>query len=482
MMKQRFSKLLRVILALTLCAGMLFTAIPTQHAEAAKMTNKKAQKILKKKIKNKFCKYTFVDIDQDKIDEMVVLGYSGKFTDGDDAKRSVTVYKVSGKKAKSVFSHSIKGNSFGPLLSVNMYRDEWDFYLSVGLFDELTGYSAIYTYNGKNFVEIARNNWVLASGEETYHFGKHDCTEEEYNEYTADIYAAKLDIEFTEPSAKITDKYVKKLLKANFEYRKSKGYYDGYSDISTSYRDYDGDGVNELYVRMSDFSGEMLYYYPGDNNYYVGSVGYEITGKDIEFDEDEYEGYLIHTNAVDESIDDQKSEGEFSAETAREFIFDFYMAFMIDEDFDVVYQSIVPKDRENDISERYISKYGSDPSDFNLYSTMQAELKEAWEEDIKPAFKILACQEIMEARDVYRAHEHETGDVKDVELEEMRRDVVNRIEDAGVTVADSDLIYVAAVQWWTYIDDEYYEEVKLVGVYQYKGRMYIGSIYYNPLW
>ena len=55
------------------------------------MTNKKAQKILKKKIKNKFCKYMFADIDNDKIDEMFVLGFSGKFVDGDDKKKTLPI-------------------------------------------------------------------------------------------------------------------------------------------------------------------------------------------------------------------------------------------------------------------------------------------------------------------------------------------------------------------------------------------------------
>ena len=70
----------------------------------------------------------------------------------------------------------------------------------------------------------------------------------------------------------------------------------------------------------------------------------------------------------------------------------------------------------------------------------------------------------------------EIGDVPDSELKAMREDVLDRIKDADVTVPSGDPVYVAAVRWSTYIDDEYYEEVKLVSVYQYKDKMYMGSI------
>ncbi|MCR5324932.1 MAG: hypothetical protein K6E85_16870 [Lachnospiraceae bacterium] len=328
-MKQRLSKALKVILALALCAGMLFTMLPAQQAEAAKMTNKKAQKILKKKIKNKFCKYAFVDIDGDKIDEMIVLGYSGKFTGGDDSKKSVTVYKVSGKKAKSVFSHSVKGDYFKPSLAVNLYDDDGDLYIGVIYIHEGYGYSATYKYNGKNFVEIARVDSYYAEGEDAYHFGKNDCTQEEYNEYIADILAAKLDVEFTNPSTKITNNYIKKLLNANYEHRKSIGFYDGY-DVNTYYEDYDEDGVDELYVQMSDEAGEMLYYYPGldyydYNTYYVDTVEYKITKNGIDYDDSDYERYTIRwceangdiegkyslTNMIYIEVDDDGDEVEF---------------------------------------------------------------------------------------------------------------------------------------------------------------------------
>ncbi|MBO4415263.1 MAG: hypothetical protein J5824_04685 [Lachnospiraceae bacterium] len=306
-MKQGLSKVLRVILTLALCAGLLFTVLPAQQAEAAKMTNKKAQKILKKKVKDKFCKYTFVDIDNDKIDEMVVLGYSGKFTDGDDSKKSVTVYKVSGKKAKSIFSHSIKGDYFKPSLTVNMFNDEGDFYLNVVFYHEGYGYSATYKYNGKNFVEIARIDSDYASGENTYHFGKNDCSMEEYSEYISDIVQSPVDFEFTEPSTSITNKYIKKLLKANFDHRSKVGFYDDY-DVVTFYDDENKDGIDELYVHKSEESGEILYYYPGTeyydrNTYYVDSIEYKLTKKGIEYDEDDYNRYLRNWGKGDEDID-----------------------------------------------------------------------------------------------------------------------------------------------------------------------------------
>ena len=97
-MKNKLTAAMKVMLSLVLCLVMLFTALPETKADAAaKMTNKKAQKILKKKIKNKFCRYAFVDVDKDKIDELIVLGFSGEFVDGDDKEKTLTVYKISGK-------------------------------------------------------------------------------------------------------------------------------------------------------------------------------------------------------------------------------------------------------------------------------------------------------------------------------------------------------------------------------------------------
>ena len=47
--------LARTLLVFALILSMLVCAIPEEGAQAAKVTNKKVQKVLKKNIKNKFC-------------------------------------------------------------------------------------------------------------------------------------------------------------------------------------------------------------------------------------------------------------------------------------------------------------------------------------------------------------------------------------------------------------------------------------------
>lgn len=176
------------------------------------------------------------------------------------------------------------------------------------------------------------------------------------------------------------------------------------------------------------------------------------------------------------SKDGKQKEEEFTKETAEAFIAKFYTAMMIDRDFDVVYQSMIPEDKVDVISREYTSEYDDPASDFNLYKEMKEELAEVWEGPEVYTFKILACEEVTEAREVWRMYHDEIGDVPDSELKAMREDVLDRIKDADVTVPSGEPVYVATVRWSTYIDGEYYEEVKLVSVYQYKGKMYMGSI------
>ena len=256
-MKVKVLKAAKVLLAIMFALGVLFLVAPAEAQAASKMTNKSAQKILKKKIKNKFCRYAFVDIDNDKIDEMIVLGYSGKFVDGDDKKKSLTVYKVVGKKAKSVLSYSREGDFFHPTLSFNLFYDGSDCYITIN--DEHEGYATYKTYvwGADSFNEIAMISADLATPEEEYRFrnkgGLKVCTEEEYLEYMKDILAGEVEVTLNSSSTKVSNKYLKKMLKAEFSYRCKLGIYNK-KTAKTEYMDVNNGAICLLLVSFWDCS------------------------------------------------------------------------------------------------------------------------------------------------------------------------------------------------------------------------------------
>ena len=285
-MRSGITKFTRLLLALALCCGMLFSLMPATNASAAKMTNKKAQKILNKKIKNKFCKYAFVDIDKDKIDEMVVLGFSGKFTEsGDDEKKTLTVYKVSGKKAKAVLSYSIAGDPYYPTLSFEMYYSDTS-YIVVNELHEGYEYFVTYKYTSGKYKEISRIVEYIAETEIEYYIGKKEVSEEEYVEFISDIIEGEVDIELKSCSTKIANKYLQKQLMAYYKYT----YYDEEIPIEATspiFSDEDGDGIDELIVRKGPQGGIIYHAEPMEGNigeyrldYYEYSLNTGMFGDD----------------------------------------------------------------------------------------------------------------------------------------------------------------------------------------------------------
>ncbi|MCR5768082.1 MAG: hypothetical protein K6G45_06280 [Lachnospiraceae bacterium] len=283
-MKTGLTRIAKVLLTLVMCAAILFSAMPASQASAAKMTNKKAQKILKKKIKNKFCKYTFVDIDNDKIDEMIVLGFSGKFVQGDDKKKTLTVYKVVGKKAKSVLTYAREGNFFHPDVSFNIYNDG-DFYITVNDEQEGPCVYTTYVFGAEEFNQIAMYEYWSSDNEENYYLrnkgGLKICSEEEYNEYMAGILENEVEYELQSCSTKVANKYLKKQLMAEFKYLCETEVYDE-DIVSPVYSDEDGNGIDELIVRKGPLGGDILYVQIPEGNsafYIVNSYEYSFPGK-----------------------------------------------------------------------------------------------------------------------------------------------------------------------------------------------------------
>ncbi len=262
-MKNKLMAAMKVMLSLVLCLVMLFTALPETKADAAaKMTNKKAQKILKKKIKNKFCRYAFVDVDKDKIDELIVLGFSGEFVDGDDKEKTLTVYKISGKKAKTYLSYSIDGDYFHPTLTFNLYYANGNSYIKVNYEHEGFAHYYIYMLGSKYYKLVAGYDDAIAENEQSYYIRTEDCSEEEYNEFVKDIFKGELKYKLKSPSTEIVNEYLNKKLYAEFEHLCKYDYFGEDFDpdtVSPVYDDLDGDGIDELIVRQGPQNGVVIY-------------------------------------------------------------------------------------------------------------------------------------------------------------------------------------------------------------------------------
>ena len=249
------------------------------------MTNKKAQKILKKKIKNKFCKYTFVDIDNDKIDEMIVLGFSGKFIDGDDKEKTLNVYKVSGKKAKSVLSYSIEGDFYHPSLSFNLYYDGAS-YITINHEHEGYAYYTTYKFTVGNYESCALiEDWVADNEQYYYTDAAEEVSKEEYYKFMKNILANEVNVELKSCSVKVANKYLKKMLKAEFDYRKGNEFYN--NKMKTEYMDVDGNGIDELIV-WKDSSNVDVFYAINPNNaeYYIDIAPFKLVDGEFVYDGD----------------------------------------------------------------------------------------------------------------------------------------------------------------------------------------------------
>ena len=302
----------KILIALVLMLGVLSFTAPSTQAQAAKMTNKKAQKILKKKIKNKFCKYAFVDLDQDKISEMIVLGYSGKFVNGDDKKKTVSVYKVVNKKAKVVFNYSIEGDLFHPTLTFEVFRDKsGESYLKINHEHEGYIYNTTYYWNGTDFVEMGRKEDYVADNEIIYRVRTKTCTEKEYNDFMKDILVKQVKLDIKSCTVKVANKYLQKQLTAEFNYLCKINVY-AKDDYNCVFDDIDGDGIDELIARRGPLGGIVLYAVPNtlDLDYSIERSAYKLV-----------DGRVVYTDEQDDSYDDDSSNDE-----GDQYIGDWYHA------------------------------------------------------------------------------------------------------------------------------------------------------------
>ena len=271
----------KIILTLVLVLSFALISAPTTDARAAKLTEKKAQKILKKKVSGKFCHYAFIDLDNDKISEMVVLGYSGKFYQGDDKKKTITVYKVVNGKAKSLFSDSMKGDFFHPSITFRIYSDPIGArYLMVN--KEHEGYClyTMYTLLDGKMAEITNKD--VSDAEFKYFIRQEEVSEVEYEDFMGAM--DEIDVKVISSSTKIANKYVRKLLKAEFNFECKNGVFDK-DIVSPVFSDENGDGIDELIVREGPLGGKILYAYLTEYNYdyMVDTTEYSLNNGWVEY-------------------------------------------------------------------------------------------------------------------------------------------------------------------------------------------------------
>lgn len=284
-------KLTKAVLALLMVFAIVLTVVPDADisAKSSKITNKQAQTILGKKVKNKFCRYAYEDIDMDGIDELIVWSYSGKFVDGCDKKKTVSIYKVVNGKAKELLSGSVKGDFYHPYMGCAIYYADT---LYVALTQNHEGYleQTVYKYNKNKFSEIA-SLALNADGTGYYRIGGKGKNKEfdsydvsEYEDVLEGFNDYRIELSYKTCTNKVANKYLKKMLKSEYDYRCKIGYY-GKKITTTAYEDLDGDGISELVVTTGAKSGEVLYASMSseDYEYYTGSTEYTIVDGQVVF-------------------------------------------------------------------------------------------------------------------------------------------------------------------------------------------------------
>jgi hypothetical protein len=301
-MKKIISNVMKAVFTVILC-GMIFSVLPETNVHA-KMTNKKAWNILLEKLYGKYTRNTFIDLDNDKIDELIVLGYSGEFVDGVDTEKTLTVYRVKGNKAKKIFNCSIEGDYFRPTLDFRLFYND-AYYMSVDYVHEGYGYTKTYKYTGKKFKQVSGVDMNLAEGEYTYYVGKKNVSQKKYDKYMKDIFASPVYPTVSDCDCDHTfNEYVEKMLKAEYDFRFENDLFEE-QPTGTSFVDIDGDYFSELRVDTGKDSGYILYYYMGmeeydRNNYYVGISRFTLDKKGgYVFDETDEENYLLRNSYGD---------------------------------------------------------------------------------------------------------------------------------------------------------------------------------------
>jgi len=247
--------LTRTLLVFALILSMLVCAIPKDTVQAANVTNKKVRKVLKKNIKNKFCKYAFSDLDKDGFDELVVIKYDGPFEeDIVYYNMSVLIYKYSGGKSTLIYSFENKMYDACDTY-LNLYYED-TCYLNLNMHTE--GYGEdywYYKYSDGDFKELCNIN--ICEGEETKYYLPEEVatTKKKVNRILKEFPKedSKLEIKLKLSNKKLAKKFNEEYLTAIIpELSKDK------ESVVSEIKDIDGNGYVDLVLK--DASGERRIY------------------------------------------------------------------------------------------------------------------------------------------------------------------------------------------------------------------------------
>ena len=214
-------RLTKALLAALLAFAMVIALAPSEgiSAKSVKSQNKQAKKLLYQQVKNKYTRYGYVDIDKDGISELVAKEYSGKFVDGCDKLKSVSIYKVIDGKVQQIFTDSIKGDFYHPSIDCEIYFADTVYVIvkknHEGYFNQI-----VYRYAGAEtgFTEIASvmedmagyGSYVINGVETEYE----DFDRKAYDSIVVSYAPYKITFELKDCKVKVANKYLKKMLKS----------------------------------------------------------------------------------------------------------------------------------------------------------------------------------------------------------------------------------------------------------------------------
>ena len=257
MMKNKSMLLMKVLLLLVLAFGIVSFTVPTDTVQAAS-ANSKAKKALKKKIKNLYCKYAYVDLDKDGISELITFQFGGEFDlEGYDQAQSLVIYKYADGKVKTMFEYAIHGPYLGPELNALFYYYKDAPYVIVYEGGDGLSQETVYKVDDDSTALASSLIWAV-DGDSSYCVGEESTTEKKYNSYIKSIKKGKkIKVKLKSVSEKITNTYLRKMYKDVLDARLDWGYcysseeYDE-SEMEISYEDLTGDGLLEMIVNHGD--------------------------------------------------------------------------------------------------------------------------------------------------------------------------------------------------------------------------------------
>ncbi len=250
--------LTRTIIVFALILSILVCTIPEDAVRAATVTNEKVQKVLKKKIKNKLCKYAFADLDKDGLDELITYQYQGPdWYDNGDAFFYVyiIIYRYSDGKAKKILSKRYFRYNGNEISFELYYKDTC--YLKV--FDD-----SVYNLDKYAYYEFSKDKGtfrglcyknIVATGPSYFSRGWKSVSEKKFNKIMKKFPGddSKLEIEMELSDKELAKKFVEEYLTEMIPELS-----EGKESVTSEIKDFNGDGFADL--KLKDASGESIIY------------------------------------------------------------------------------------------------------------------------------------------------------------------------------------------------------------------------------